>query len=131
MRLRRVSSADPCQRWKSLPESFAQEPQQMVAVGVYRGGLGGGWLFGLLRRSLPPASRSRQERQYCPNSPKRTDLTQEKKAITIQRLTSAFREVLTIDRSSCVHDFSAITKAANKMSAGPTGKMPIFRRPTA
>ena len=44
---------------------FAQEPQQMVAVGVYRGGLGGGWLFGLLRRSLPPASRPRQERQYC------------------------------------------------------------------
>ena len=60
-----VSSADPCQRWKSLPGSFAQEPQQMVAVGVYRGGLGGGWLFGLLRRSLSPASRSRQERQYC------------------------------------------------------------------
>src|SRR5437868_8709216 len=35
MRLRRVSSADPCQRWKSLPESFAQEPQQMVAVGFF------------------------------------------------------------------------------------------------
>jgi hypothetical protein len=48
---------------QGLPRPSAQEPQQMAAMGFYRGGLGGGGLLELLRRHLSRASRSRQKGQ--------------------------------------------------------------------
>src|SRR5206468_7396200 len=48
---------------EKFTKAVAQEPQQMVAMGLYRSGVGGGRLLGLLRPALSPASRPRQECQ--------------------------------------------------------------------